>query len=142
MYNKTHHTMNLYFKSGLFLLFTVFLFSCNSEPVELADHDWKVTDLSGSPASKSELAKLSLEFKDGKEIGGFAGCNDYRGGATYNEEQIQFSTLYTDNRSCKLKQLEKRFLSNLESSKQYSYYAGKLILQDESGNILVELEQL
>ena len=67
---------------------------------------------------------------------------NFRGGATYNQEQIQFSTLYTDNRSCKLEQLEQRFLSNLESSKQYSYYAGKLILQDESGNILVELEQL
>ncbi|AEL24866.1 protein of unknown function DUF306 Meta and HslJ [Cyclobacterium marinum DSM 745] len=142
MYNQTHFTMNLYFKSSLVLLIAVFLFSCHSEPVELADHDWKVTDLSGSPASKSELAKLSLEFKDGKEIGGFAGCNNFRGGATYNQEQIQFSTLYTDNRSCKLEQLEQRFLSNLESSKQYSYYAGKLILQDESGNILVELEQL
>ncbi|WP_316929279.1 META domain-containing protein [Cyclobacterium qasimii] len=75
-------------------------------------------------------------------MGGFAGCNNYRGGATYNEEQIKFSTLYSDNSSCEYNELEQRFLSNLESSKQYTYHAGNLILQDENGNILIELEQI
>ena len=116
--------MKLILKPGLLLLLSVFFFSCNTDPVELADHDWKVTSLSGSPASKGDLSKLSLVFKEGKEIGRFAGCNNYRGGANYNQEQIQFSTLYTDNSSCELDQLEERFLSNLESSEKYPYRTG------------------
>ncbi|WP_339923058.1 META domain-containing protein [uncultured Cyclobacterium sp.] len=134
--------MNFDFKTSLILLIIVFCFSCNSEPIELSDHDWKVTDLTGSAATKKELSKLSLLFKEDKKIGGFAGCNNYRGGATYNQEQIKFSTLYSDNSSCENDEIEQRFLSNLESSKKYTYNAGNLILQDESGNILIELEQI
>jgi heat shock protein HslJ len=134
--------MSFDIKTSLFILLSTFIFSCNSTPVDLAEHDWKVTDLAGSAATKKDLTKLSLIFKEGQEIGGFAGCNDYRGGASYNQEQIKFSTLYSDNSSCELIQLEKRFLSNLESSKQYTYNAGKLVLMDESGNILVEMEQI
>jgi len=134
--------MSFDLKPSLILLLFAFCFSCNPEPVELSDHDWKVTDLTGSAATKKELSKLSLIFKEDKEIGGFAGCNNYRGGATYNQEQIKFSTLYSDNSSCKFNELQQRFLSNLESSKQYTYHAGDLILHDNSGNILIELEQI
>ncbi|MBD3629206.1 META domain-containing protein [Cyclobacterium sp.] len=126
-----------------FVLFTfvTLLASCGSEPVELSDHEWKVTEVTGSSATKETMENLSLIFKEGQEIGGFAGCNDYRGGATYNQEQIKFSTLYADNESCDYSSLEKRFLSNLESSVSYTYNAGKLILYDEGGNILVEMEK-
>ncbi|WP_439481995.1 META domain-containing protein [Cyclobacterium plantarum] len=127
-----------------FVLFTfvTLLASCGSEPVELPDHEWKVTEVTGSSATKETMENLSLIFKEGQEIGGFAGCNDYRGGATYNREQIKFSTLYADNESCDDSGLEKRFLSNLESSVSYTYNAGKLILYDEGGNILVEMEKI
>lgn len=126
-----------------FVLFTfvTLLASCGSEPVELSDHEWKVTEVTGSSATKETMENLSLIFKEGQEIGGFAGCNDYRGGATYNREQIKFSTLYADNESCDDSNLEKRFLSNLESSVSYTYNAGKLIFYDEGGNILVEMEK-
>jgi heat shock protein HslJ len=134
--------MSFDIKTSLFILLTAFIFSCNSEPIELADYDWKVTDLAGSAATNKELSLLTLVFNEDKKIGGFAGCNNYRGGASYNQEQIKFSTLYSDNSSCELLQLEKRFLSNLESSKQYTYNAGKLVLMDEDGNILVEMEQI
>lgn len=80
--------------SFVLLAFATILVSCGSEPVELSDHEWKVTDVTGSSATKETLGNLSLIFKEGQEIGGFAGCNDYRGGATYNREQIKFSTLY------------------------------------------------
>lgn len=128
----------------LFLVSTTVLgmFSCKSEPVELADHDWIVTDLAGSAAPKEKLTDLALEFKEEQAIGGFAGCNDYRGAATYNQEQIKFSTLYADTDSCDDINLEKRFLSNLEASTRYTYSAGTLVLYDEGGNILVEMEKI
>ncbi|SHM60166.1 Heat shock protein HslJ [Cyclobacterium lianum] len=131
-----------YLQISSILLFSIgFFLACGSETVELSEHDWKVTDLTGSAAPKEKLGNLSLVFKEGQEIGGFAGCNDYRGGATYNREQIKFSTLYADNESCDDSNLEKRFLSNLESSVSYTYSAGKLVLYDEEGNILVEMEK-
>ncbi|MFC4871187.1 META domain-containing protein [Negadavirga shengliensis] len=119
----------------------LFIFSCESEPVDLSDHDWKVINLTGTSAPKEKLEGLTLEFKEGQEIGGFAGCNDYRGGATYNREQIKFSTLYTDGDNCEDMNVERTFLSNLESSSTYTYRARKLVFYDDSGNILVEMER-
>ncbi|EON78857.1 hypothetical protein ADIS_0754 [Lunatimonas lonarensis] len=126
-----------------FVFLCLFLFSaCSSEPIQLSDYDWKVTQLAGSNAPKAKLESLTLEFKEGQEIGGFAGCNEFRGGATYNQQQIKFSTLYTNNQSCEDAALERIYLKNLESSVNYIYNANKLVMQDQSGNILVELEKL
>lgn len=125
------------------IIFTFFfILSCNNETVEISDHDWKVTNLPGTSAPKDKLNNLTLEFKDDQEIGGFSGCNDFRGGATYNREQIKFSTLYTDNERCEDINIEKTYLSNLESSSTYSYRANKLVFYDDSGNIVVELEKI
>lgn len=124
-------------------ILSAFLFmSCGSEPIELSDHDWKVTQLAGTSASKAKLENLTLEFKEDQAIGGFSGCSEFRGGATYNQQQIKFSTLYTDNESCEDTALERVYLKNLENSSQYVYNANKLIMQDESGNILVEMEKI
>lgn len=75
-------------------------------------------------------------------VGGFAGCNEYRGGATYNQKHIKFSTLYTDNNSCEDTDLERTFLKNPESGSTYIYQGRKLAIQDDPGNILVEMEQI
>jgi heat shock protein HslJ len=126
----------------VFVFLCVFLFSaCSPEPIQLSDYDWKVTQLAGSNAPKAKLESLTLAFKEGQEIGGFGGCNEFRGGATYNQQQIKFSTLYTDNQSCEDAALERTYLKNLESSVNYIYNANKLVMQDRSGNILVELEK-
>ena len=131
-------------KSFIPLLFlsVFFLCACGSDPVELSDHKWKVTSVTGTSATQEKLANLTLEFKEDQEVGGFAGCNEYRGGATYNQKQIKFSTLYTDNSSCEDAALERAFLKNLESGSTYIYQGRKLAIQDNSGNILVEMEQM
>ncbi|WP_158856011.1 META domain-containing protein [Lunatibacter salilacus] len=126
----------------LFLLSIFFFYACGSEPVELSDHKWKATNVAGAAASKEKLANLTLEFREDQEIGGFAGCNEYRGGATYNQQQIKFSTLYTDNETCDDSALERAFLKNLESGSTYTYQGSKLAIHDESGNIVVEMEQI
>jgi heat shock protein HslJ len=123
------------------VLLSLLIVSCNQEPVELSDHDWRVTEVTGVSATKETMNNLSLEFGEGQEINGFAGCNDYRGGATYNREEIKFSTLYTDNANCEDINLEKRFLANLESSTSYTFSGNKLVFYDESGNIMVEMEK-
>lgn len=117
------------------------LISCDSEPIELSDHDWKVTELTGVSATNEQLNNLTLVFGEDQEINGFAGCNEYRGGATYNREQIKFSTLYTDSENCDDISMEKQFLANMESSTTYTYSADKLVLFDDAGNIMVELEK-
>jgi heat shock protein HslJ len=127
--------------SAVVMISASLFLACGGEPIELSDHDWVVTSVTGSSASNDKLSQLTLEFKDGQEIGGFAGCSDYRGGATYNQEQIKFSTLYTDNDKCEDINLERRFLQNLENSATYTYTGGRLALFDDSGNILVEMEQ-
>ena len=130
------------FNISIVVMITASLFlACGGEPIELSDHDWVDTSVTGSSASKEKLSNLTLEFKDGQEIGGFAGCNDYRGGATYNREQIKFSTLYTENEKCDDINLEERYLRNLENSATYTYTGGRLALFDDSGNILVEMEK-
>ncbi|MCC5939599.1 MAG: META domain-containing protein [Lunatimonas sp.] len=123
-------------------LSVLLVMSCGSEPIELSDYDWRVTQLAGTSASKAKLENLTLEFKEDQAIGGFAGCGEFRGGATYNQQQIKFSTLYTDQTSCEDAALERVYLKNLENSSQYVYNANKLIIQDESGNILVEMEKI
>jgi heat shock protein HslJ len=131
-------------KSFIPLLFlSVFcLYACGSDPVELSDHKWKATNVAGTSATQEKLANLTLEFKEDQEVGGFAGCNEYRGGATYNKRQIKFSTLYTDQNSCEDAALERVFLKNLENGSTYLYQGRKLAIQDDSGNILVEMEQM
>ncbi|MEX0883817.1 MAG: META domain-containing protein [Cyclobacteriaceae bacterium] len=124
------------------LFLSLILFSCDSEPIELSDHEWRVIDVSGTASTKEKLSALTLTFEEEQKISGFAGCNDYRGGATYNREQIKFSTLYTDKENCDDINLEKTFLANLESSSTYTYAANKLVLFDDSGNILVEMEKI
>ncbi|MEX2567286.1 MAG: META domain-containing protein [Cyclobacteriaceae bacterium] len=124
------------------LFLSLILFSCDSEPIELSDHEWRVIDVSGTASTKEKLSTLTLTFEEEQKISGFAGCNDYRGGATYNREQIKFSTLYTDKENCDDINLEKTFLANLESSSTYTYAANKLVLFDDSGNILVEMEKI
>lgn len=119
-----------------------FLYACGSDPVELSDHKWKATSVAGASATTEKLATLTLEFREDQEVVGYAGCNEYRGGATYNQKQIKFSTLYTDNSSCEDAALERAFLKGLESSATYIYQGRKLAIQDESGNILVEMEQM
>lgn len=122
-------------------MLSLLMVSCNQEPVDLSEHDWRVTDVTGVAATKEKMNNLSLEFGEGQEINGFAGCNEYRGGATYNREEIKFSTLYTDSENCEEINLEKRFLANLESSTSYTYSADKLVFYDDSGNIMVEMEK-
>ncbi|HSI75833.1 MAG TPA: META domain-containing protein [Lunatimonas sp.] len=126
----------------LFLLSILFVYACGSEPVDLSDYKWRATNVAGAAASKEKLANLTLEFREDQEIGGFAGCNEYRGGATYNQQQIKFSTLYTDNEVCDDSALERAFLKNLESGSTYTYQGNKLAIHDESGNIVVEMEQI
>lgn len=133
--------MKIFSTLAYVFVLSALLLSCNSEPVTLSDHDWMVTDLAGSAATDDKLANLTLVFEEDQEIGGFAGCNDFRGAATFNQEQIKFSTLYSDNASCEDINLEKRYLSNLESSTSYTYSAGTLVLYDEDGNIVVEMEK-
>lgn len=126
----------------MLLLSFFFLYACGGEPVELSDHKWKATSVTGTSSTKEKLSTLTLEFKEDQEVGGFAGCNEYRGGATYNQKQIKFSTLYTDSKSCEDAALERAFLKNLESAATYIYQGKKLAIQDQSGNILVEMEQM
>jgi heat shock protein HslJ len=126
----------------MLLLSFFFLYACGGDPVELSDHKWKATSVTGTSPTKEKLSSLTLEFKEDQEVGGFAGCNEYRGGATYNQKQIKFSTLYTDSKSCEDAALERAFLKNLESAATYIYQGKKLAIQDEAGNILVEMEQM
>lgn len=126
----------------LLLLSIFFISACGSDPVELSDHKWRATSVTGASATNEKLATLTLEFKGDQEVVGYAGCNEYRGGATYNQKQIKFSTLYTDNSSCEDAALERAFLKGLENSATYIYQGRKLAIQDESGNILVEMEQM
>jgi len=126
----------------LLLLSLMSLLGCENEPIELSDYTWRATSVAGSAANKEKLANLTLEFKEDQEITGFSGCNNYRGGATYNRQQIKFSTLYTDNQPCEDEALERRFLENLESASTYTYQANKLAIHDASGNIVVEMEQM
>lgn len=127
---------------AVLILSSFFYFSCDRESIELSDHKWKATKVAGASATKEKLANLTLEFKDDQEISGFSGCNEYRGGATYNQQQIKFSTLYTNNESCEDAALERTFLKNLESGSTYTYQGRKLAIHDDSGNIVVEMEQL
>jgi heat shock protein HslJ len=126
----------------MLLLSFFFLYACGGDPVELSDHKWKATSVTGTSPTKEKLSSLTLEFKEDQEVGGFSGCNEYRGGATYNQKQIKFSTLYTDSKSCEDAALERAFLKNLESAATYIYQGKKLAIQDEAGNILVEMEQM
>jgi CheY-like chemotaxis protein len=89
---------------SLFSLFFValFIFSCESEPVDLSDHDWKVINLSGTSAPKEKLEGLTLEFKDGQEILDFL----FRKGAGRKREDQTAYLLLLDIRIPKIDGVE------------------------------------
>lgn len=115
---------------------------CDSQSKDIAENDWRVIQIAGTSATQSSLEKLTLSFEEDQKVTGFAGCNEFRGGAVYNEQQIKFSTLYTDNERCDDANLERRYLQNLENGARYTYHANKLAIQDKDGNILIELEKI
>ncbi|WP_194775195.1 META domain-containing protein [Pararhodonellum marinum] len=127
---------------SLLILIVVISTACTSEPIDLADHNWKGKSIAGTSANQEKVSNLTLEFGEGQEISGEAPCNSFRGGATYNREQIKFSALYTDRKICDDYDLEKIFLTNLEASSRYTISGNTLAFFDDNGNLLLEMEKM
>ncbi|WP_200975523.1 META domain-containing protein [Echinicola sp. 20G] len=122
-------------------LISLSLFSCG-EPEDIGKHDWKVRSINGAPATKEQLAKLTLEFGEGQEVGGQAPCDQFRGKAVYNKDKVKFSTLYTDTQACEGKIIQNAYLSSLENSEKYTTTADRMVFYDGDGNITVEFQQI
>ncbi|UCS94870.1 META domain-containing protein [Echinicola marina] len=131
------------FLNVLFLicLLSLTFFSC-SGPTDIGAHDWKVRSIKGAPATREQLADMTLKFGEDKKVSGSSICNDFKGQAVYNEEKVKFSTLYADSKPCDERFIEQAYLTSLEMSKKYSQTANRLVFYDDKGNITVELEKI
>jgi len=122
-------------------LISLTLLACGG-PTDIGQYNWEVRSINGAPATKEQLAKLTLEFGEGQEVGGQAPCDKFRGKAVYNRDKVKFSTLYSDNKNCDEKILQRTYLGSLEMSKTYTTTADRMVFFDEEGNITVEFQQM
>ncbi|AGA77809.1 META domain-containing protein [Echinicola vietnamensis] len=122
-------------------LLSLTLFSCGGSD-DIGQFTWKVRSINGAPATKEQLAELTLKFGKEQKVNGQAPCDEFRGKAVYNAEKIKFSTLYTDSQNCDEKTIQTAYLSSLEMSKTYTTTANRMVFYDGDGNITVEFEQV
>ncbi len=151
-------------KKLLFLLLSIFVFSCSknisktadvssskptvskdyAEPphIDLINARWVLIVLNGVEAkSISQTGDLYIRFKDSTSVEGFAGCNKIFGSYTSKGNTIKIGPLSSTRMSCPDDALEMKFNQALESAETYTTDSKYLYLNSK-GKVIAKLEAL
>jgi heat shock protein HslJ len=95
----------------------------------LAGTSWAVTSVAGTPGSGATIVFLD------EMAGGFAGCNNFRGGYQVDGAALTFGALATTMKACvePVMAFERDYLAALASVRGYTLGEGTLTLTDASG---------
>lgn len=107
-------------------------FAANATPLEdLAGSEW------GFPWSKDAY----VQFRQGGDVTGFAGCNRFRGAYTYKDGVLKIGPLATTRMACPQLDVERRVLQTLDGAVHAEATHLKLVLKDAAGRELVTLQR-
>ena len=97
---------------------------------------WTVTELNGEAPPEGVTATLVF---DGANVSGSSGCNNYSGGATFDEDVVQISEgLAGTMMACDatVSEFEAAYLEMLAASSVFAVDGDTLTLSDDSDNVL------
>lgn len=97
---------------------------------------WTVTDLNGEAPPEGVTATLLF---DGTNVSGSSGCNNYTGGATFDEDVVEISeALAGTMMACEapISEFEAAYLEMLAASAVFAVEGDTLTLSDDSDNVL------
>jgi heat shock protein HslJ len=103
---------------------------------------WQAEDLDGGGTMHNPQA--TLEFPQEGGVAGSGGCNRYFGSADIDGPRIQMGPLASTRRACApaVMAQEGRFFGALERARTWQLVADKLLLRDEGGAPLLQLQAL
>jgi heat shock protein HslJ len=103
---------------------------------------WLAEDINGGGVIERLQTTLSLGA-EGK-VTGMGGCNRYMGQATLKGDTISFGPMAGTRMACSpaIMDQENKFHAALETVRSWSIARGKLLLSDESGNIVLRFSTM
>jgi len=107
----------------------------------LTRFQWQLQKLQGKLVTKEDTSKpLYMRFDAVKsQVNGFAGCNNFFGQYTANNEQLNFSHFAMTKKFCKKAMtIEASFSKAMTKVRGYHVTDKDLKLLDETGNIVAE----
>jgi heat shock protein HslJ len=111
---------------------------------DLYGTSWRLVDLDGGQEPVLAEPEITLDIEDA-QISGFAGCNNYNGSVTVNQEfpnELTVGPISTTQMACEdpIAQQESLYLTRLASVYRWTYQFGQLVLlYPLEGNALGEL---
>lgn len=133
-------------KAIIILLTTVFLSTCSNsnksqELVEIIGKEFQVVEINKNDISAYNLT-MNLEENEAR-VSGFAGCNNYFGSYSINNDGISFSKIAATKKYCQeINNVESSFLKSLSNVTHYKQAKnGNIELLDENDTVLVVLKQ-
>lgn len=128
---------------ALATLFTLSMCSnkTSSIPVE---SNWEVNGIyvNGNKITPPDDQKANMLFMKDFKISGDAGCNKYFGSYKADGKNLKFDGIGMTRMLCPNMNFENAFTTNLDSVSTYQITDVTLILKDNSGNNLIELNQI
>lgn len=109
----------------------------------LTDTYWKLIELHGGPAAlgAGERELHMVLITEDSRIRGFSGCNTFAGIYKVEEDHLQFLQMASTGKACMVgMEQERRFLSALKGTAQFTISGDSLSLYSADGEILLRLE--
>lgn len=120
------------FKKALLISYVVGITACTTTapdgPVNTVTGIWLVHAIDEQPVISD--TPVTLTFKENGRVSGFAGCNQYSGVGSMNDERATFSAPVSTRRMCieELAQQEQRLFKALTQARYYNYNGNKNIV--------------
>lgn len=123
---KTIHILLL----GLFLI----IVSCGTVPtgesaISALKNEWVLQDVNISQSGlNAEPITIIFDAEEPNRISGFAGCNWYGGSYSIQEDNIEFSQVFSTKRACPDLDIESEFLNLLNDVNRFEIRGNNLYL--------------
>jgi len=131
-------------KITYFLFLIMFIASCKTTKKTKKEmslnNKYQVVKINGLD-SLSVKPTLNFDFEKNK-ANGFAGCNRFTADFTKEKNKLKLGMLIATKMYCTNMKVEKVFLSNLNKTTQYKTTNNELFLMDETGKVLITLNQV
>lgn len=137
-------TILLIFAAAIVISVVVVMATMDGPPTfgqgnQLAGSAWQLTSIDGRPAL-SAGEPIRLDFQDGGQIGGFAGCNSYGGSFSASGSSLTLSDVYSTMRACAddaLNAQESAYLQAIGAVRSFEQAGDQLTLKDGAGVALL-----
>jgi putative lipoprotein len=104
--------------------------------VTLTNTYWKLVELNGAAVEPGEGKELHMILRGEDQVGGYAGCNQFKGSVTVTGDGLSFGPIASTRRMCPdVMQQEDAFLQALENAQRFKISGEDLAIADASGEV-------